>query len=72
MYTRTRLDVAAAWLVNYLTDHGPTDSRTVKTAAHAAGWEDERLLFRARIRAKVWSVKTVANATVWQLTEPSH
>lgn len=72
MYTRTRLDEAVTWLRAYLAAHGPTDSRTLKTAASTAGFTDERLLFRARLRAKVWSVKTIANATVWQLDEPTH
>lgn len=69
MYTRTRVDVATAWLTAYLRAHGPTDSRLVKTAATAAGI-DERTVARARNRAKVWSVTYAGNATRWQLDEP--
>lgn len=70
MYTYSRVEAAQVWLLQYLTVNGPTDSRTVKHAAAADGIMDEFLLNRARKRAKVWSVKTHANATVWQIHRP--
>lgn len=70
MYTYSRVEAAHDWLLRYLAAHGPSDSRTVKQAAAAAGISDEHLLNRARKRAKVWSVKTRDNATQWQIDAP--
>ena len=65
-------DRAASWLEDYLTAHGPTDSRKVKNDADQAG-HAERTLKRVLGRAGVviTTMPGANNATRWSLPDPT-
>lgn len=67
----TKTDQAVAWLVDYLTEHGPTLRRVVIAAAPFT----ERMINTARKRAGVKSENTESDATggvMWSLEREPH
>jgi AAA domain len=65
-------DRAASWLLDYLTAHGPTDSRKVKDDADQEG-HAERTLKRVlgRVGVVVTTMPGANNATRWSLPDPT-